>query len=106
LRGLLFEQLLEVMGQAQELGLHGFGRRGRSPRAGLAQFVFEHIEDFFQISALQIEEGDQARGQGELVGEKLERLAVGGVDMTDAPGQDVLIGGDQFILENAVEEFG
>ena len=56
----LFHQGHEVVGQAEQPGLLGFGGRTAGSGFGFTKFVFEFVEDFFDVPAGFVEQGNEA----------------------------------------------
>ena len=96
-----FEELHQIVGEAKKVRRHLFRGGGTGPGALGPEFVFVFVEDFFQIPAAQIQEGDHPGRQRQLAGEKLVDLAGGGVRVADAPQDNALAGLDDFIRRDA-----
>ncbi len=50
-----FEELNQIVGEAKKVCLHLFRGGGTGPGALGPEFVFEFVEDFFQIPAAEIQ---------------------------------------------------
>ena len=57
----------EVVGEAEEGGLGGFGGGGTGPRFLFVEFVFEGVAGFFNVLAAAVEQDDEAGFQGHFV---------------------------------------
>lgn len=60
----LFHECHEVVSQAQEPRLLGLGGGTACPCFGFAELVLEFVEDFFDVPAGLIKQGDEARWNG------------------------------------------
>ena len=96
-----FEELNQIVGEAKKVRLHLFRGGGTGPGALGSEFVFEFVEDFFQIPAAEIQKGDHPGGQSQLTGKKLVDLPGGGVRVADPPQSDAFAGLDDFIGRDA-----
>ena len=99
-----FEELDQIVGETEEMRLHLLGAGGIGPGALGTEFIFEFVEDFFEIPPAQVEEDDHAGGQCKFAGEALKILPDGRMRVADPPqgnpfgGRDQFVGGDADVV--------
>ncbi len=99
-----FEELDQIVREAQKARLHLLRDGSAGPSPLLAEFVFEFIENFFNIPTAEIDEGDHAGRERAFAGEECVNFSGGGVRVADAAqgdafaGHDVIIGGDADVI--------
>ena len=79
------EERHQQMSDDGQPGLIGDGHGALTPGLRLREVVFPGIEALFFFPPAEIEEGDDARQQGELVGEELQHLTPAGAIGDEAP---------------------
>lgn len=73
------------MGKAFENCVALFGDKGASPGLLFEHFVFELVEDLFEVPSVFIEQHELIGWQGEVVGDVCVALSIYGVDVNNAP---------------------